>query len=605
MAGIPTSSLNVEADAPDLRDRYYEPKLSPLKEFIHPPGNLNILNQGKEGACTGFGLAATVNLLYRFQGKNIHVSPRMLYEMARRYDEWQGEDYDGSSCRGALKGWKNTGVCLEDLAPYQSGQKNFTITDEVSRDAVQRTLGAYYRLNPQITDFHSALNESGVIYASAKVHSGWNATKEDGDGDPIIPFKADQLGGHAFAIVGYNHKGFWIQNSWGRDKWGEGGLAIWLYEDWLENIMDAWVVQMALPTPQIFGGSSSAAAGLQSQANDRAKAGTTPRYEIERHFIHFDDGRFCDRGRYWSNETQLDIVKKTMEDSGCEHFLLYAHGGLTSPKASAKRIASYKQVFLENGIYPFHFMYDTGFCEELKDVVYGRKPHAEVVSGGVRDWFDARLEFLVRRIGRVIWREMKEGARKPFSTKTSDGTLVIKELLNHAQSLDKPMKIHVVGHSAGSILQAYMVKRAFSDIPKLKIETCSLMAPAVTNKLFFDTYTKFLKTKIAQMTIYNLADQLEQDDTVGPYGKSLLYLVSKAFEKKKNTSLLGMELYKDEVSESGVEIVYSDRDSPRTNSKTHGGFDNDPATLNDILKRMLGARKFRTARKFAKKDLSF
>lgn len=39
--------LNVSADYPDLRDRYYQPNLTPLKPFIDPPGNLVILDQGK------------------------------------------------------------------------------------------------------------------------------------------------------------------------------------------------------------------------------------------------------------------------------------------------------------------------------------------------------------------------------------------------------------------------------------------------------------------------------------------------------------------------------------------------------------------------------
>ena len=42
----------------------------------------------------------------------------MLYNFARRYDEYAGEDYDGSSCRGALKGWFNHGVCLQSDWPF-------------------------------------------------------------------------------------------------------------------------------------------------------------------------------------------------------------------------------------------------------------------------------------------------------------------------------------------------------------------------------------------------------------------------------------------------------------------------------------------------------
>ena len=68
-----------------------------------------IMNQGQEGACTGFGLACVVNYLrwrrFGLPTKMTSVSPRMLYNFARRYDDYAGEDYNGSSCRGALKGW--------------------------------------------------------------------------------------------------------------------------------------------------------------------------------------------------------------------------------------------------------------------------------------------------------------------------------------------------------------------------------------------------------------------------------------------------------------------------------------------------------------------
>jgi hypothetical protein len=53
-----------------------------------------ILNQGQEGACTGLGLATVANYLLR-RRKIVSdpkpVSARMLYEMARRYDEWPGK----------------------------------------------------------------------------------------------------------------------------------------------------------------------------------------------------------------------------------------------------------------------------------------------------------------------------------------------------------------------------------------------------------------------------------------------------------------------------------------------------------------------------------
>lgn len=226
---------NTQPDVPDNRDWIYQPALIPLAEYIDPVVHTrrNILDQKSEGACTGFAVAAAINLLNQGAKREIEVSARMLYEMAKRNDEWPGESYDGSSIRGAINGWKNMGVCEDSKWPYRVGANKDSLTVEMAKDARNDTIGAYYRLKPVISDFHAALNETGVVVVSAKVHKGWNDTS-----DGIIEYHKKTDGGHAFVIVGYNDKGFWIQNSWGKG-WGDNGVALWLYEDWVKNVMDA------------------------------------------------------------------------------------------------------------------------------------------------------------------------------------------------------------------------------------------------------------------------------------------------------------------------------------------------------------------------------
>lgn len=71
-----------------------------------------------------------------------------------------------------------------------------------------------------------------------------------------------------------------------------------------------------------------------------SKKSAVPRSEIAGHFVHIDDGEYKSSGRYWSTE---DDVEKTAvlvaNSSKYKHILLYAHGGLNSPKDSARRIA--------------------------------------------------------------------------------------------------------------------------------------------------------------------------------------------------------------------------------------------------------------------------
>src|SRR3982750_1942397 len=89
-------ALDARPDTVDFRDQIFvatlvevpaERSLAAYKrEYKSATGHeVPILNQGEEGACTGFGLAALCNYLLgtRTIGARAEaVSPRMLYEMA-------------------------------------------------------------------------------------------------------------------------------------------------------------------------------------------------------------------------------------------------------------------------------------------------------------------------------------------------------------------------------------------------------------------------------------------------------------------------------------------------------------------------------------------
>ena len=140
------------------------------------------------------------------------------------------------------------GVCSDEVWKYYvDPTRRGDLTLERARDARHNTLGAYYRLRPEIAEYQTAINETGVIAVSARVHEGWNSPHKG-----VIGVEDTDQGAHAIAIVGYDRIGFWIQNSRGRG-WGNGGLALWTYEDWIANILDGWVFRPALPTPQILG----------------------------------------------------------------------------------------------------------------------------------------------------------------------------------------------------------------------------------------------------------------------------------------------------------------------------------------------------------------
>ena len=102
----------------------------------------------------------------------------MLYSMARRYDEWTDNDQtdEGSSLRGALKGWSRHGASSARLWKSMAmPAATFKRESDWWLDAVTRPLGAYYRLTASsVSDIHIALNEAGVVYVSALTHAGWD-----------------------------------------------------------------------------------------------------------------------------------------------------------------------------------------------------------------------------------------------------------------------------------------------------------------------------------------------------------------------------------------------------------------------------------------------
>ncbi len=580
---------NATPDIPDSRDQIYTPSLNRLESSILPIESLIILNQGSEGTCTGQTLAAVINFLNQKKKVDIKVSARMLYEMARKNDEWPGEEYDGSSLRGAIKGWKNMGVCTESIWPYKGGVKHLTI--EAAKDARSNTVGAYYRLLPEISHFHSALNETGVIAVSARVHEGWQ--------DPasgIIQKSNNMIGGHAFTIVGYNQQGFMVQNSWGK-KWGNNGTAIWLYEDWIENVMDAWVVSLAIPTPQIFGKVPLSYKGHNPAESQNVEfAATVDRGEIAGHFVHIDDGKYHDKGRYWSTAEDVEQTSKLVADSNdYEHVLFYCHGGLNSPKASARRIKAMKTGFKRNGIYPYHIMYDTGLIEELKDLILRKGKASSERVGGFSDWSDRLLEGLLRKPGTRVWDEMKRDAKVAFEP-SGDGLDAVNRFIKHlsAVSGSKKKKIHLCGHSTGAIVIAHLLNRLKNR--NIEIGSCSLLAPAASMKLFNSHYLPIYqgqkKLKVKSLTLYNLNDHLEEDDHVAKaYQKSLLYLVSNSFEHDgRETPIVGMQKFSKSIKKAnGMPVIhYSNGGGNITRSKSHGGFDNDPYTMNHVLKSTLG-----------------
>ncbi|MFZ5841561.1 MAG: C1 family peptidase [Pseudomonadota bacterium] len=577
---------SIRRDSMDFRDLIYQPALLPLAEQRLPKWDwLTVLDQQQEGACTGFGLAAVINYLLAERGKNERVSERMLFEMAKRYDQWPGEKYDYSSTRGALKGWHKNGVCRESLWKYRP-DKPGNLSETAKQDALLRPLGAYYRVLPRISDVHAALNEVGILYCSAGVHDGWDEPKKG----IITPAKGNR-GGHAFALVGYNEDGFLLQNSWG-SEWGgykiaggkRHGIALWPYEDFEQNIWDIWVARLALP--QAWRGQERSRY-TASNAGIRVSDSGPAAHVIDHHYLHIDDGQFDPRGDYPSSTEQLKRILAALKEQQPEHVLLYAHGGLNSVKDAALRVGKWRPCFQRHGVFEIHFLWETGFLAELKDILIGKDKFAQERAGAGSSWWDNWIERLAQRPGHALWKEMKADAARAFASKSSAGTVFLKALNDTLATMNQAPRLHLVGHSAGSIWHGHLLQQ-WQALKLPAVTSMSLFAPACTLDLFRSHYQPLLGSLLPNLQLFLLSDADEQQDNVGQiYRKSLLYLVSRAFESRhEQVAILGMARYLDELGKpmpKAVQVWLSERDKKMTTASSHGGFDNDKTTMDALF----------------------
>lgn len=590
--------FDARPDRVDYRDRIYNPPLVCLPPQYPDDGFITghlsdyttkhrlILDQGKEGACTGFGLAAVINyLLWKKHfddelrtgkpGKLVTVSPRMLYHMARIYDEWPGEDYDGSSCRGAMKGWYRHGVCAAALWPYKN--KFVPPREGWQQDAALRPLGAYYRINKDsVADMQAAIHEVGAIYVSASVHKGWFLGSSPTL--PVIPLVAGETGGHAFSLIGYTSEGFIVQNSWG-DAWGCLGFAILTYEDWIRNGSDAWVAVLGAPMAIREKVRTRSSMTLQEVANGKAAWSWQPDSTAPPHVyrnpaveplsesaayehtvVLGNDGRPINRFLDVADaagavrEAAFTLPLAWLQGQAKPILAIYAHGGLNDEEASLKRIRVMAPYFRENGIYPLFVTWKTGFGESIAGILedaVGKflKPSAEGPARGLWSDITSQLKEAKDRSVEVacenllvkpVWMQMKQNAAAAVEREA--GLTLVAGCLAELKSRLPALEIHLVGHSAGSILHGHLLDRLVQK--KLAVRTVSLYAPACTVRFALDHYRPAMEKQILakeRLFFDIMSDEREQADTVGPYGKSLLYLVSRALEDLHKMPLLGME----------------------------------------------------------------
>jgi len=139
------------------------------------------------------------------RGKPPIEKPISIYNDAQMVDEWEGEDYEGTSVRAGAKVLKKRGYIEQ------------------------------YRWANDIDDVIYTLLYRGPMV----VGTWWYEHMSHPDAQTIMDVSGFNMGGHAYLLNGINTKTdlLRVKNSWGRD-WGNAGHAYIAIDDFAELLAD-------------------------------------------------------------------------------------------------------------------------------------------------------------------------------------------------------------------------------------------------------------------------------------------------------------------------------------------------------------------------------
>ena len=305
------------------------------------------------------------------------------------------------------------------------------------------------------------------------------------------------------------------------------------------------------------------------------------------------------------------------------HVVLYAHGGLVGEDGGISIADRMIDWWCANNVYPVHIVWESDPITTIFSVLDHHQ--AGLPFGGWLDgaWeaLDTALEHLGRNI-RPLWEQMKANARAASDAlrgglpETEPGvTLFLDRLQVYRQKHPNDMKIHLVGHSAGSVVLASVVDRlAAMGIP---IDSLQLMGGAIR----VDDFVTSVVSKLAgapggngalkRFVAYDLKDKNELDDTCpanpAVYHKSLLYFVARSLEASPSNFEVPMAgLSKDmsvaygmpdgsqasllnAIGGPGNLVVAPTIGGPadaHSQAHGHGDFDDDPDTMTSVILRI-------------------
>lgn len=343
---------------------------------------------------------------------------------------------------------------------------------------------------------------------------------------------------------------------------------------------------------------------------------------LRRHVVSMRNGQLHkgptgdpdDPNRFQTNKANLDALLKTVKGhidaerrakDGPARIMLHAHGGLVTTASGLDYARAVIPWWLANGVYPIFFVWESGLWNTISDLLARWwDPSRELYP---EELLDPTWEMLFRNCGgRAMWTEMKADARGASDDDHDGGAALFAAGLG---SLLAPLKdgeaaVHAVGHSAGSVFLGHLLEMAKKN-GVTSFESIALLAPAMRVDLFKSTFVEAMKTgQVKNLSMFTMTRKAEHKDTVGPYQKSLLYLVSRAFEAERGAAILGLQevvlgdpqlrsLFGEDNSHAPATVVWAPTlaGSPRpSDAEAHGDFDNDQSTMQSVAEDIIGRK---------------
>jgi len=364
---------------------------------------------------------------------------------------------------------------------------------------------------------------------------------------------------------------------------------------------------LAAPLP------APASRGMRTAPAEAVRDWTAEEREVfARHVVNLRGGKLSTTGTFSSSPDQVaKIFNEFIPEYAAKQkgqparVLFFAHGGLTEEEEGLIAVLRRRRFFEMNGVYPVYFVWETGLKETVQDIV-----GAAIPKRGERGApTDFAIEKAARNGGKQVWSQMKKSAQK--AADPDGGARLVAELAGTLWKATRgTVEFHALGHSAGSIFHAFflplLVAQKPAGVAPVDVRTLHFLAPASTTDLFKKRLKPLIGPgqPITSLTMYTMNDELEQDDSsIRAYGKSLLYLVTNAFEDAVPTPILGLQKnLKQDLplirffglagTEKVADIVFSQTAgaaplNARSQSIKHGGFDNDMATMTSVIRRVL------------------